>query len=196
MNKHPLLPIFTGLLLAWFCTGCEISMFGDGVDDAAKNTTTTYTATPASTPTDSAAKSIPAPTPAVDGRDQLDISGAKSLGTHAGISAQNAAITRTLYAASKEGDNVSLSFEPLNWPTQGGGKKVDGGVWLFWVEGSQVVGGLFDFHGVGQTSKTLENVYGGYLSGKKPAKGQTIYFALVSLDGKQRTNVAQSQTTW
>lgn len=192
MKKQIVLRSVAGLVLALTVMGCEVG--GSGDDDSPASTT----AIPAQTAAQPAseAKSLAAPDAAVDGRDQLDISGAVSLGTHAGISAQNATITRTLYAASKEGGSVSLSFDELNWPTQGGGKKVDGGVWIFWVDGGQVLGGLFDFHGVGQTSKTLENIYGGYLSGKKPAPGAPIWFALVSLDGRQRTNVAQSQTPW
>lgn len=191
MENHILTRTVAGLVLALTVMGCEV---GSNDGDPSQESTTVTTTTTASAEPAAEARSNPAP--AVDGRDQLDISNAKSLGTHAGKSAQNAAITRTLYAASKEGDHVSLSFDPLNWPTEGSGKKVDGGVWMFWIEGSEVVGGLFDFHGVGQTSKTLENIYGGYLSGKKPASGAPIWFAIVSLDGSERTNVAQSQTPW
>lgn len=193
MKKNYLLKGVASLMLALIAMGCEV---GGGSADSVDSSPAT-TAAPASDVAVEARSREAAPAPAVDGRDQLDISNAKSLGTHAGMSAQNAAVTRTLYAAAKEGDHVSLSFDALNWPSKGdGGKRVDGGVWIFWIDGGEVVGGLFDFHGVGQTVKTLENIYGGYLSGRKPAAGSPIWFALVSLDGSERTNVAQSQTPW
>lgn len=193
MKKNYLLKGVAGLLLAFIVMGCEV---GGGGDDPAVSSSA-GTTTPSSDVAVEARSLAAAPAPAVDGNDQLNISGAISLGTHAGIKAQNAAVTRTLYAAAKEGDSVSLSFDDLNWPTRSDkGKRVDGGVWIFWVEGGQVYGGLFDFHGVGQTSKTLGNIYGGYLSGRKPAPGAPIWFAIVSLDGSERTNVAQSQTPW
>lgn len=153
---------------------------------SAKKTTTPTTTNPTTTP------SSPAPAPAVNGLDQLNISNARMLrfGNPA-----NARITRKLYAVSKQGDSVSLSFEKLNWPTQGSSKKVDGHVYLFWKDGSTVLGGQFDFHGVGQTSKGLVNVYGGILGGKQPPRGARIYICLVSFNG-QRTNVAESQTRW
>jgi hypothetical protein len=127
------------------------------------------------------------------GPDDLDISNATTL-DHNQIPAQNAAITRQLYTADKSGDHVGMDFETLNWPRQG---KVDGGVYLYWRDGAgNVVGGLFDFHGTGQTVKGLVNVYGGYLGGKRPPKGAEIYFCIVNLKGTERTNVRKSVNNW
>lgn len=127
--------------------------------------------------------------------DDLNISHAQTLGTRSDIVAQNATITRKLHAADVSDGSVVLAFDELNWPVQGGGKKTDGTVHLFWKDGDQVVGGSFDAHAVGQTVKGLENVYGGYL-GKRPAKGATVYFCMVSHDNAQRTNVKKSATPW
>lgn len=126
------------------------------------------------------------------GPDDLDISQAITL-DHNQRPAQNAAITRQLHSANKEGGEVVLSFDSLDWPRQG---KVDGGVYIYWKSGDVVQGGLFDFHGVGQTVKTLDNIPGGYLGGKKPAPGQEIFFCIVNLDGSERTNVKKSANPW
>jgi len=154
-------------------------------------TTQTKTA-PASQP------SSPTPTPVVDGHDQLNISNAVLLGPHKNVRVMDAAVTHILYSCNKDGDVVHLSYDTLNWPsnTGGNGKTVDGSVFIFWKSGGLVVGGLFDWHGKGQTNKTLQNVDAGYLDGQVPPAGAPIWFCIVSLDEKQRTNVAQSQTNW
>jgi len=127
------------------------------------------------------------------GPDDINISSAVTYGTHAGIPVPSAAITRTLHSSDKSGDMVVMSFDPLNWPRDG---RVDGRVYLFWESGGQVIGGMFDWHASGQTVKTLENVYGGYLGGKRPPPGTTIYFCLSNIDCSERTNVRKSNTTW
>jgi hypothetical protein len=194
-----LLFALAGSALAVFTVGCEMNL-------GAKNTASDTTTTPAPTTTQPAPgipvtpATTPATTPAANtppvGLDDLDISAARMLGPHSDMVAQGAAITRLLFSANVEGDKVAMSFEDLNWPEQHGKKTTDGAVYLFWQSGGGVVGGYFDAHGVGQTSKGLENVYGGYLSGQQPPRGATVYFALVSFDAAQRTNVKRSETPW
>lgn len=130
--------------------------------------------------------------------DDLDITGAMLLGTHAKVRVDKARVTRQLNKANAGSSAVSLGFEPLNWATETGknGKAIDGRVWLFWIEGGKVLGGHFDWHGLHQTSKGLENVYGGYLSGNQPARGATVWFALSDMDAHERTNVRKSETPW
>jgi hypothetical protein len=130
------------------------------------------------------------------GADDLDISSADLLGPHDDDDARTAPITRTMHSANVEGGNVRMSYDDLGWPTRSGSKTTDGGVYIFWLEGSQVVGGFFDHHGVGQKVKTLGNVHGGYLDGRQPPTGATVYFALVSYECDQRTNVKRSESTW
>ncbi len=140
--------------------------------------------------------STPSQPIATDGRDQLDISGAILLGPHAGVPIKSASITRNLYAASIEGGMVNFSMDRLGWPvpnTPVAG--VDARTYIFWVEGSQVYGGHFDWQRPGQTSKTLNNVYAGYL-GRRPPKGGPVWFALCRIDARERTNVAISQNPW
>jgi hypothetical protein len=196
MNKIRCLQSLSLLLLVAFLTGCEIG--GDGGSDSDANplvTTATEAASENPAPA-AAAAATPAPAAApTSGLDELDISGAAALGPHSGKPAQAARITRLLYKADKQGDSVSLSYDKLGWPTRRDGKTIDGGVYLYWVEGGRVIGGLFDWHAVGQNSKTLENVYGGYL-GRRPARGATVWFTIVSIDGAQRTNVKRSGSTW
>ncbi len=126
-------------------------------------------------------------------KDELNISAAVMLGPHKAQVAQNATITREMNSSDVNGSMVSYSFEQLNWPVSEG---CDGGCYVFWELNGQAVGGLFDAHGAGQTVKSLENIYGGYLDGKRPAKGQTVYFAFVNLDGTERTNVKKSVNPW
>lgn len=127
------------------------------------------------------------------GPDDINVSSSVSYGTHQGVLIQNATITRKLHAADQAGGFVALSFDPLNWPNQG---KVDGRVFLLWEENGQVIGGMFDWHGRGQTVKTLENALQGYLGGKRPPKGATVYFALTNINGTERTNVKKSNNPW
>lgn len=193
------------LVVAIFTTGCEVNVNEQASSDTtpATQSTTTTTTTPTSTPTTTPPATTPPATnptttnaPPVNSVDELDISSAKLFGEHSDIRPQEAAITRDLYSANKQGETVKLSFETLGWSTRElSGKTIDASVHIFWVEGTQVVGGMFDWHGQGQTTKTLGNIYHNYLGGK-PAAGTTIYFCLVSLDEKQRTNVVKSDTPW
>lgn len=127
------------------------------------------------------------------GPDDIDVSNSISYGTHQGVLIQNATITRKLHSADQSDGFVGLSFDPLNWPTQG---RVDGRVFLLWEENGQVIGGMFDWHARGQTVKTLENALHGYLGGKRPPKGATVYFALTNINGTERTNVKRSNNPW
>ena len=174
-------------LAAAFLAGCDLGEQGLRDDDDPTNTTTVVTTT-----TSNATPVAETPPPARAG-DELDISGATLLGPHKGVPVRSAPITRDLYSSNKEGKAVRLSFETLGWPSDGG---VDGRVFIFWEESGGVVGGHFDWHGNGQTVKTLENVYGGYLDGRQPPAGATVWFCLSDLDGRERTNVTRSDTTW
>jgi hypothetical protein len=190
--------LITGLALAVMATGCELNVNAKKASTDSPGSSTTQQTTPDTASTLPPATSTPPATtppvtqPAATG-DALDISGAALLGPHAGIKAGSAAVTRAMHSADIGSGKVRMSFDALNWSTDNG---TDGGVYIFWVEGSQVFGGWFDWHGVGQTVKGLENIYGGYLDMKQPPSGATVYFAIVSLNGSERTSVAQSPTKW
>lgn len=131
--------------------------------------------------------------------DALDISKAQLFGTHAKVNPTKAAVTRDLNAADVEkgGGAVRLDFEALHWSTQSSkGKTIDGRVYLYWLEGEQVLGGHFDWHGQGQKVKTLENVWGGYLQNKKPASGARVWFCITDLECHERTQVVESKSRW
>lgn len=101
-------------------------------------------------------------------------------------------VTRELHSAQNLGENVRLSFEPLGWPTKTDpkkGKTTDGGVVILWPEGGGFAGGLFDWHGVGQTTKTQENIHGGYLEGHQPPKGSPVFYCIVNHGFTQRTSI-------
>ena len=182
------------VLMVGFAAGCTVDNSDTGAEQEVvsqasgeKTATETPAATPASTPEPS-----PAPPIVVDGSDQLNISGAILLGPHADVPIKSAPVTRNMFANSIDNGLVHYSMDDLNWPTDGG---LEGRAFVFWVEGSQVYGGHFDWLSVNQTAKTLENIYSNYL-GRKPAKGQAVWFANCRLDGKERTNVAICQNPW
>lgn len=175
--------------------GCSIDNTDSGASEnvvnqaTGQNTASEQPAQPASAP-------APAPPIATDGRDQLNISGAILLGPHSGVAIKSAPVTRSLFAASIEGGLVNFSMDRLGWPVPNEPVAgVDARTFIFWVEGSQVYGGQFDWQRPGQTAKTLNNVYAGYL-GRRPPKGAPVWFALCRIDGRERTNVAISQNPW
>ena len=129
--------------------------------------------------------------------DAIDLSkGWKRYGQHH-VNLPGMKVTRQLYSAKNLGKHVRLSFEPLGWSTKGGGngKTVDGGVCILWRENEGFAGGLFDWHGVGQTTKTQDNIEGGYLEGHKPPPGAEVWYCIVDLGFKQRTTI-QPGGTW
>jgi hypothetical protein len=193
MIRNLLASIFVALVVV----GCSVDNSDSGASEEVVSQATGQE--PASTPTETpVAEPTPSPAPPVvtDGSDQLNISGAILLGPHAAVPIKSAAVTRNLYAASIDGGLVQFSVDRLNWPIPNEPVAgVDARTYIFWVEGSQVYGGHFDWQRPGQTSKTLNNVYAGYL-GRKPPKGGPVWFALCSVDGRQRTNVAISQNPW
>lgn len=197
--KYFLTNVVIAAIIAMFCSSCEMSL-GKYGDPNAQNLATQQQANPTTStqpnptlPRTMNPSSPPVTTPTSSGQDQLNVSGAV---IYRGSDPAKARVTRSLRSANKNGGSVSLSFSTLNWPSQGSTKKVDAGVYIFWRDGSRVVGGSFDWHAVGQTGKTLSNIDGGILDGHVPPSGAAIYFCMVSLDGGQRTNVKKSDTNW
>jgi len=131
--------------------------------------------------------------------DAIDISRCVTLSKHAKVKPQNARITSIMHSARIEGGNVRFSFDkPLNWSKETGsnGKTIDGRCYIFWYEGSTLYGGHFDWHGLDQNVKTLNNIPGGYLDGKQPPKGSPVWFCLVNREGDKRTSVCRSSNNW
>ena len=195
MKIHLLGPGLLVVTTLFLTAGCELG--GSDLDDDGQPVDTSAS-TPAPASTETATTTVQPETVVVENSagDELDISGARMLGPHKDMVAQNARITRGMYAADKEGNLVQMAFEDLNWPSEGSGKKLDGGVYIFWDDGGGIVGGLFDWHAVGQTAKTLENIHDGYLDGRQPPRGAAIWFAIVSMDASERTNVKRSDSAW
>lgn len=136
--------------------------------------------TPAPTPT-------PNPTPG----PATDLTGIHWLGpTYA--SAQE---TAKLSGATITGNTLTFAEgAPATWPTTTVKVLVQGIACLFYERAGAHVGGKFDWTKPGQRAKGLENVHGGYGGHSMPAKGTPAWAMLVSVDGKQRTNLAK--VTW
>lgn len=111
--------------------------------------------------------------------------------------AAKARITRTLHRCGISGGNATLNFDRLGWSTETGknGKTIDGGVYIFWAEGGKTRGGFFDWHGLNQTSKTMNNIPE-ILDGAQPPKDADVFFCIVNREGTQRTNVEKSENRW
>ncbi|HMP72354.1 MAG TPA: hypothetical protein PKE55_03740 [Kiritimatiellia bacterium] len=195
-----------GLLGVGLIISAGCSFGSEDTEAAVRTATNTQTAAPPqanpdpqTNPTSPEQPGFPSPAPeiATDGRDQLDISGATLLGTHRNVPVKSARITRNLYAASIEGSNVRFSMDNLGWPVPGspvGG--VNARTYIFWKEGGRVIGGMFEWQRPGQTVKTLQNIKGGYLDGRRPPRGAQVWFMLSNIPANERTNVILCQNPW
>ena len=129
--------------------------------------------------------------------DAVDMSHATMLGTHSRTPAGTLPITRKLISAQIANGKVSWTCE--NQWTQPSG--IGGWAMIFWKSGDQLIGGIFDAFGNGQTAKGLENIYGGYLDGKQPAPGQAVYLVLgtpgeTKSEPTERSNLILCEGTW
>ena len=97
--------------------------------------------------------------------------------------------------ASCSGERVSFGYPAYSWPSQMQGVSVDAVACFFAWNGTGFEGGKFEWiRSGGQSSKSLGNIMEGYGGLKAPAKGTRVAFAWVSVDGKRRTNLAE--TVW
>lgn len=129
--------------------------------------------------------------PPVNG-DAFDLSGAVSSSKHRHTPA-NLPVTVRLKSASIQGSSVRLSFDPIPWKTKTDEKKkktTDGGVCIAWTGASGTkICGWFDWHGVNQTVKGMENIQAGYMDGLVPPDDADVFFYMTDIDLKERTNV-------
>ena len=96
----------------------------------------------------------------------------------------------TKLRASVSGNMVHWDYKTPQWPIQGGRVRVNAIACFFVWDGEKWVGGKFDWVRPGQKSKTLKNIHEGYGGLHMPPKGTQVAFALVSLGGRYRTNLA------
>ena len=124
-------------------------------------------------------------TSSVSASDAININSISWLGS----SYADAKVTAQLNSASTDGDMLYTDYEPYSWPRSSDGG-VDAICCLFYERGGKMVGGKFDWWRVGgQSTKTLENVKGGYNGHSMPAYGSPLYTMIASVDGKQRSNI-------
>ncbi len=102
----------------------------------------------------------------------------------------SASRTATITGASLNSSTITTSYEPYNWPRATVKVSVDAICCLFYERGGQIVGGKFDWWRTGgQGSKGLENVHHGYQGHSMPSAGTPTYTMIVSVDGRQRSNI-------
>jgi hypothetical protein len=157
---------------------------------------------PAPSPTTAADPNLdPPPLPPASpvAPDDADLAGAETI---KGPDPTKADVTHRLGNVRMAAGHVDFDFEPeIPWSrvsaeVGGSTKTTDGIMAIYWPEAGRLVGGKFDWHGVGQKSKTLANIPGGYLNGRQPPSGSPIYFLLISREGGARSNLARSADTW
>jgi hypothetical protein len=130
----------------------------------------------------------PTPTPTPTPEPSNDLTGIKWLGT----SYAKASATAKLSGATIAGGKLTFADPaPSSWPTKTVKVLVQGIACLFYEVDGQKCGGKFDWTKPGQTVKGLENVRSGYNGHTMPRKPTPAWTLLVSVDGKQRTNLAQ-----
>lgn len=102
----------------------------------------------------------------------------------------NARISTKITGASLNNDNLYTSYQPYSWPSATVKTRVDAVCCLFYERGGRIVGGKFDWwRAGGQGTKGLENVHNGYNGHSFPARGSRVYTMIVSVDGRQRSNI-------
>jgi hypothetical protein len=158
-------------------------------------TTTTTTTTESNT---SATDTVTPTTP--NSVDDLDLNKVATISVKncPGVTSdevKGAKVTGKISEASISGDKMYFSYGDLGWPSQGEEKKVNAVCCIFYATDSGPVGGKFDYLGVGQTAKTLDNLEGeGYGGITMPPHGRDAWAMFFSLDGSQRTNT--KRITW
>ena len=126
------------------------------------------------------------PTPEPEPAEDLDISKIKWLGANY----SGATMVKLINSASMTNSRISTSYTPYNWPSNSTGVIVDAICCLFYEKGTEIVGGKFDWwRKGGQGVKTLGNVHEGYQGHTFPASNAKVWTCIVSIDGKQRSNL-------
>jgi hypothetical protein len=136
------------------------------------------------------------PAPMQSGMEAID---ATKIDTITGTPCARQKITRRLESARFNGDSVSWKGDGRDgWPRKQGRKETDGQVSLFFEHGGQIIGGVFDATGIGQTHKDLFNVHvdpAKGLAGKfrvEPARGQKCWLCVQSW-GDERTQIIECE---
>jgi hypothetical protein len=125
------------------------------------------------------------------GGDAISISSISWLGDNYSSASRTATIT----GATVGRNVISTSYQPYSWPRTTVKVSVDAICCLFYERGGQIVGGKFDWWRTGgQGSKGLENVHHGYNGHSMPSSGTPTYTMIVSVDGRQRSNI--QRCTW
>jgi len=134
----------------------------------------------------------PTPEPTEPVNEDLDISTIKWLGSNY----SGATMVKLINSASMNNKNINTSYNSYNWPTTVVGTVTcDAICCLFYEEFKadgtvSIVGGKFDwFRKGGQASKTLVNVHDGYQGHVFPEAKAKVWTMIVSIDGKQRSNI-------
>lgn len=136
---------------------------------------------------------LPPPVPQPGTGDAIDISRLDILQNKHKVNLAAIPITKTLTRATIANGHVDTAPGISGWGGSYGEKLARGHI--YWMDGGKLVGGHFDWYKDNQTHKTLKNIPEGYL-GRKPPKGATVYFCMVSNDARQRTNLVRCETPY
>ena len=124
------------------------------------------------------------PIPPAPSNDAIDISGARTISKY----------VRNIPAMPVRGElrNVKLSADRVTFETSGEPwiSSEWGRIAILFEHEGQLIAGEFDARKPGQRMKGLENIHGGYIQNKQPAKGAPVWFVVYDMKGTQRSNVA------
>jgi hypothetical protein len=126
---------------------------------------------------------IPAPSSTFDA---LDISKARTISKYV-KNVPAMPITVRLFNVNTSANRVTFDYTTTGWKSDG---TIDGRIAIIWQDGLDLIVGEFDGKRPNQRMKGLENIHGGYIQGKQPAKGAPVWYVIYDKTGTQRSNVA------
>jgi len=109
-----------------------------------------------------------------------------------GVNYSGASAGAEIRSAWTDGNYLHTDYAPYDWPEKTVQVRVDAIACFFYQRGSEIVGGKFEWwRAGGQSVKGLHNVHEGYNGHEMPGAGTQCWTCIVSVDGRQRSNVVE-----
>jgi hypothetical protein len=132
--------------------------------------------------------------PVTGNGDAIDISNVRNLGTHSNIKVQKLPVTKMLRRAYIKGRSMYFDYDKTGWKPKDGELAVRN--YLFWRQGNEIVGGMFEWSQDGREARGLKNVFDGYLSKMQPPSGTKVWACIADCPtdrtATQRSNVVDA----
>jgi membrane-associated protease RseP (regulator of RpoE activity) len=158
----------------------------DAIQGAASNFNAAAQTVPIAEPASNAPPQVITNAPPSSPFDALDISKARTISKYV-RNVPAMPITVRLFNVNTSADRVTFDYTTTGWKSDG---TIDGRIAIIWQDGAELIVGEFDGKRPNQRMKGLENIHGGYIQGKQPAKGAPVWYVIYDKTGTQRSNVA------